>query len=175
MKKIVFFVVMFITLSTQCFSQELKEYQNFTSNQELGGEAKIKECSEIIVENNSTKSFKIEIDEAGDYFIHFWILPSKDRNGNLSTYTVSVNNNMLLEPINTLKNDWHSATLKNNVKISLNKGLNIITIHGTTSNFPNVEHIKISKSLPRATIDSSTYEEYKNKIIKNISLSTEGL
>jgi hypothetical protein len=160
-------------LNTQCFSLDFREPQYLDENVELGGDAKIIERFETILENKYMTSFKIEVEESGEYSIYFWILPSKNARGILSTYLIRVNDNEIQESINTIKNDWHFATLKNNRKVLLKKGTNVISIHGTTSNYPNVEHIKLFKNLPKSALDGSAYEKFKSDIITNLKLSSK--
>lgn len=62
---------MFMFLNTQCFSLDFREPQYLDENVELGGDAKIIERFETILENKYMTSFKIEVEESGESLFIF--------------------------------------------------------------------------------------------------------
>jgi len=174
MKKFYLFFTCLSMCSVLFFPQNIVETDYYANNPDLGGDVVIKKRTEEAKENITTTSFEVEVSHAGDYYISFWLLPTKLSDGTFATFEVSVNGNPQLAQIKPTKGDWQAIALSNGSTIPLNKGPNTISVIGEAPDVPNVEHIKLSVESKKAQISSIAYDTYKAAIIQeSISHATD--
>lgn len=138
-----------------------KEVDYFLNNSDLGGDVIIKSSETFIEGDNAIVTFAIDVPVSGLYYANFWMFPTKLKDGSYAKYSVAVNGDILGDKIIPSKGDWHDITMSNNEKILLSEGLNHIAVIGTVPDIPNVEHVKLSSILAKASIDATKYENYK--------------
>ena len=144
------------------FSQKLVETDYFSVNPKLGGEVTIKKSTTEVKGQETRVSFEVEAQSAGEYNIHFWIFPTKLKDGTYAKYAVEINGEIQKGEINTTIGDWQSATISNGSRVKLLSGTNIISIIGQSPDVPSVEHIYVSKN--NKSIDDSKYKAYRANV-----------
>lgn len=164
MKKIVLLTICILACNMQMFSQKIVETNYFENHLDLGGDVVIKNSTQEVVGNKAITSFDVESPKAGDYYVSFWMLPTKLAGGNFASYAISVNGHKLTDKIIPTVGDWQTLTLSKGKAISLNKGINRISVEGVVPDVPNVEHIRLSTNLGKARISNIAYKKYKSEV-----------
>lgn len=152
--------------SIQSFSQSIVETDYYASHTDLGGDVVINKSTKEVEGNKAIVSFEIEAPTAGEYYVSFWLFPTKLSDGTFAHYDVSANGNLITDKIIPIHGDWQAITLSQGGKISLNKGVNTVSIIGEVPDVPNVEHIRLSSVLQKAQINSAKYDLYKTAVVQ---------
>lgn len=166
MNKIILSITIALLAGVFAYPQKITETYYYQTNPNLGGDATIKKSTKEVKQEKAYVTFEINASKAGNYYVSFWLLPTKLKNETYSNYQVSVNGNILSEKICPKIGDWQSITLTDNKKIALNQGTNTISVIGDVPDVPNVEHVKISANIANAVISNTNYVNYKNDIAK---------
>ena len=109
-------------------------------------------------------NFVVEVQEAGDYYAQFWLLPAKYTNGDYTQFKVYVNNDFAGK-IKTTKGNWQSALMENVPELNLKAGKNLISVSTNAPEFPQVETVRLSKKAQATKISSADYDAYLDKAI----------
>lgn len=121
MNKNVFLFVCALMCSLQMLAQTITKESYYSNNPNLGGEAIIKKSTINVDGDNAIVSFEVDVPATGEYYVNFWMFPTKLKDGSLADYAVSVNGNILKDKIVPTKGDWHDATLLEHRRISLDR------------------------------------------------------
>lgn len=167
MKRLISFLACTFCISTLLFSQKIVETDYYLNNPKLGGDAIIKSLTKEVKDGKSYLSFEVQTSDAGSYFADFWICPTKLQNGEFASYQIEVNGNDANATISPTVGDWQSLNINNDKKITLRKGINVISIISEISDIPLVEHVKLSKNKGKSRISNNSYSTYKNNIKLN--------
>lgn len=114
--------------------------------------------------------FEAYAEEAGTYYVEFWMLPAKYPNLSYSQYTVGVNSTKI-GTITPKIGNWQGLSLDDNKPINLKKGWNTISVAGHSPEIPMVESIRLSSTNAGKLFASEEYEEYLSNAKKGISTS----
>lgn len=82
------------------------------------------------------KDFEVVAPDDGDYYMEFWLIPAEYPDGAYTTFSVFVNDTKVGE-ITPKTGNWQACRVNGNEKVSLNKGINKISI-GTSMACPHV-------------------------------------
>lgn len=145
------------------FSQQYKETKHFESNPELGGDVVINKLTNEVKGNSSYSSFEVKVPASGNYYINFWLCPSKLSNGRFTEYDVLVNNSYAGK-IKPSRSDWQAISLDGNKTIRLEEGNVTISVKGSVPDIPSVEFVRLSKDKEKAKISDAVYRKYKDEI-----------
>lgn len=162
--KILVIIVCSLVGTANSFSQKIEETNYFSANPELGGEVLIQKSTTEVKDQTSIVSFEVESPSQAEYYLNFWLMPTKLNDGSYAKYTVAVNGNELNGVISPISGDWQNISLNTREKVTLHSGKNIISISGKVPDVPSIEHIRLSKS--DATIDASKYKAYRSFVEK---------
>lgn len=105
------------------------------------------------------ETFAISVPEAGDYYPEFWLRPARHLDGSFTTFRVLVNGKYVSD-ITPLKGNWQSIGLDMALPVTLNKGVNLITIGSTESTPSDVEKVRVARDERAAIIDGTAYGDY---------------
>ncbi len=108
-------------------------------------------------------NLQIDVPQAGEYYLCFWMLPAKLSNGKLATYEVIVNE-QIVGHITPSKPNWQSLSLDGNKKVFLPKGSSVIAITGSEGEIPLVEDVHYGYDLNRCHFSSEAYESYLSQV-----------
>lgn len=125
-------------------------------------ESKTNDLSPVIATELNFKTFEVYVEEAGEYYCEFWLLPAKYTDGSYTTFHVYSNG----EPagrISPSDGNWQSRGLDQNETISLVNGLNRITIGTVDPEIPAVESVRIAADASKAIISSEAYDSFLMK------------
>lgn len=148
--------------SIQSFSQKIVETSYYVNHPDLGGDVVINSSTTEMDGDNNVVSFEVEASVAGEYYLSFWMCPSKLEDGTYAKYAVSVNGNILSDGLCPKIGDWQSVSLSHGGTVTLNKGVNIISVLGSGSDVPSVEHVKMSTVRQKSIINGDAYDQYKS-------------
>jgi len=171
MKRILLVVALSVISSTYMYSQKLEikneETSFFEKNKALFGDVEIKSATREANGENTFRVFSVNAREAGDYYLDAWMsFPSV--NGKCIEYEILINGVTQEGTLKSTTEGWQSASLTNarnsTASIKLKLGLNEISIKGIAPGIPNVEFVKLSKSLNSAGISNTEYREYYDGI-----------
>lgn len=135
----------------------------------------IKSQKRVICSSRNTRdfankvSFEIDVLEAGEYDLIFWMCPVMFKDGSIATYKVEINGVDSGLFVNPAQQGWQYAFLNDTVACQINQGINIIDIRGDGKMIPNVESVKL---LPRAiarNINNVRFTQYFNSIQDEIA------
>jgi len=132
----------------------------------LGGDVLIKSTQNLVVNDESFTNFLVEAPSSGEYYINFWMIPAQYGEKEFSTYKVYVNN-MQAGKILPVKGNWQTIGLADNKKVNLKEGENMISVAGKIPEVPNVEFVRLSKSVAKCQISSTAYDTYLAGAEKN--------
>lgn len=152
--------VCFLLGTAYSFSQKIVETDYFSANPELGGEVVIQKSTTEVKGQTSIVSFEVEAPSSGEYYLNFWLMPTKLSDGSYAKYAVAVNGEELSGRISPTSGDWQSISLANREKVSLQSGKNTVSVIGNAPDVPSVEHIRLSKN--DTSIDASKYKAYRS-------------
>lgn len=124
----IFFAALGISSAQYAKAQEV-EYKLLNSNNILT----IKSVYETTDNVANFRNFKVEATETGEYYVSFWLQPTKFANGRFTTFNVYVNG-VFSGFIRTTIGNWQSATIETKPTLKLKKGINTISI---ATNAPN--------------------------------------
>lgn len=118
-------------------------------------------------EEITKKIFNVNIENPGAYYFAAHVLPANlytDSMGqfHLQTFKVYVNNEYVGN-LSVTTPEWELAPLKD-LTISLDKGVNIVSIESEAPFYPEVDAIRITKNLNDLIIDNPTYDYYKSTL-----------
>lgn len=108
-------------------------------------------------------NLQIDVPQAGEYYLCFWMLPAKLSNGKLATYEVIVNE-QIVGHITPSKPNWQSLSLDGNKKVFLPKGSSVIAIAGSAGEIPLVEDVHYGYDLNKCHFSSEAYESYLSQV-----------
>ena len=145
------------------FSQQYKETKHYESNPKLGGDVVINKLTNEVKGNSSYSSFEVKVPASGNYYISFWLCPSKLSNGRFTEYDVLVNNSYAGK-IKPSRSDWQAISLDGNKTIRLEEGNVTISVKGSVPDIPSVEFVRLSKDKEKAKISDAVYRKYKDEI-----------
>ena len=148
------------------------EKKYFERHPEIGGDVVINKMIKEVKNDKSLCSFEIAVPVAGDYYINFWLCPSKLPDGSFSTYEIYVNDSYIGK-INPSKSDWQNISVDNNRSIYLNNGINTVSVVGSLTDTPLVESVRLSKNPTKGAFSDTAYRKYKEKIIEESHLYAE--
>lgn len=113
-----------------------------------------------------TKTYTINIDRSGKYYLAAHILPvqlpsSLREDSDLQKVYVYINN----EPIgylNITKADWELAQIKDIERIDLNSGINTITFESVAPFYPDIDGLRIVSNYQDLMVENKKYHDYIN-------------
>lgn len=111
------------------------------------------------LEKGTVCNFELNAPEDGCYFVEFWMLPALHADGAYSIYSVKVNG----EPIGTItptKGNWQAIRMDGNKRMTLHQGSNLISVSAPSSEFPQVESVKISLEDTGELFSSEKYDSF---------------
>lgn len=163
MRKKALFIIcgLLFAVCSPIFSQKIVETDYFEKHKELGGDVVIKKMEKVIRKDVASSEFEVIVPKAGDYYVSFWMIPSRQKDGSYTSYAVSVNGLKELTTLKPVAGDWQCICLPGKGKITLKKGSNTISVLGKLPEIPNVEHIRVASTPEKALIDSKPYVSYK--------------
>lgn len=104
-------------------------------------------------------NFEVEVQEAGDYYAQFWLLPARYADNSFTAFKVYVNGKCA-GSISPKKGNWQAASVDNRPALKLTSGKNVISVSTQSPEIPQVETVRISKKEESATISSAEYDKY---------------
>lgn len=164
MKKSFLFLVCILYGCIQSFSQKIVETNYYINHPDLGGDVIINSSTTETDGENNLVSFEVVASSEGEYYLSFWMCPSKLEDGTYAKYAVSVNGDILSDELCPIFGDWQSISLSQGGQVTLLKGVNVVSIIGSGSDVPSVEHVRMSKDRQKSTISSIAYDKYKTMI-----------
>lgn len=113
-----------------------------------------------------TKNYTIKADMDGEYYFAAHILPVRlpsnlRKQSELQSVYVYVNSEPLGE-LNITKPDWELAQVKGKEKIQLKSGVNTITFESEAPFYPDIDGVKIAKSIQDLMVENKKYDDYIN-------------
>ncbi len=119
-------------------------------------------------EDINFRTFEIDAEEAGEYYIEFWLMPAINFSREYSQYTVLVNRQSAGR-ITPQKGNWQGLRMDGNRPVVLKKGKNEIKIGTPAPETPMVEAISVSTGDREASFDDSAYQAYLSEVTKSPS------
>lgn len=118
--------------------------------------------------NNSenTRSFIVNVAEAGDYHARFWLMPAKYADGTYTTFKVYVNDSFA-GVITPDKGNWQYAMIDDNSVLSLNSGDNVISVATAAPEMPEVQSVRLAENPVEATFSSDVYDAYLENAVNS--------
>lgn len=110
-----------------------------------------------------SSNLQIDVPQAGEYYLCFWMLPARLSNGKLAIYEVIVNE-QVVGHITPSKPNWQSLSLDGNKKVFLSKGSSVITVTGSAGEIPLVEDVHYGHDLNKCHFSSEAYESYLSQV-----------
>ena len=104
-------------------------------------------------------NFEVEVQEAGDYYAQFWLLPARYADNSFTAFKVYVNGKCAGN-ISPKKGNWQAASVDNRPALKLTSGKNVISVSTQSPEIPQVETVRISKKEESAAISSAEYDNY---------------
>ena len=104
-------------------------------------------------------NFEVEVQEAGDYYAQFWLLPARYADNSFTAFKVYVNGKCA-GSISPKKGNWQAASVDNRPALKLTSGKNVISVSTQSPEIPQVETVRISKKEESAAISSAEYDNY---------------
>lgn len=144
-------------------SQNTVETKYYENHPEFAGDIVINKMSREVINSKAHVSFDITTPASGNYYVNFWLCPSRLADGNYTKYDVLVDG-VAVGRISPLIGDWQAISLEEGKSIYLNKGNSIISIIGSLEDFPSVDLIRMSQNAEKAKLSDYTYKEYKRQI-----------
>lgn len=121
------------------------------------------DSSDSVEQHLNFSYFEVDVTKSGKYFAEFWVLPAKYADGTYTNFSVYVNDEYVGQIVPD-RDNWQSARIVGNKKISLREGSNILKVGVPTPEMPAVETVQVGLTESEAMISSSEYEEFYNKI-----------
>lgn len=162
MKKYLVYLV-FIVYCLNALGNEFVECNFFKLHPLLSGDVTISQSTKT----KGEIKFIVEAPESGFYFFNAWMMPSIQKDGAISKYSLIVNGK--LEDMIVPKYPRWSVVSCLNKKINLIHGDNEIVIKSGDTEIPEVEFIKLSKSFIKAEIDTKNYDNNYNRILTSLN------
>ena len=165
MRKILFmtvFCALTTTFPVQHANAQRSENKPLTSNNVL----EIKSMYETTDNVLNYKNFEVQAFEAGDYYVNFWLQPTRYANGKFTTFKVYVNGTLSGSVKPTVGN-WQSASVEAKPALQLKNGINTISIATNAPEVPNVESVKISRNMMATRIQSAGFNSYLRKAVSS--------
>lgn len=161
----IFIIVLLGSLwSISTFSQKIEETKYYENHPEIAGEVLINKLTKEVKGQKAYTTFDISVSSSGNYYIFFWLCPSKLTDGSFSKYEVMVNGENIGKISPTI-GDWQSITLEDEKNVYLNKGKNTISIIGELEDFPSVDILRMSTNKEKAKLSNNAYMDYKREIL----------
>lgn len=117
-------------------------------------------------------TFVVKTEYAGDYHIGFWLLPAQMRDDTFTKYSVFVNGQPAGK-ISPKEGNWQYSELDDNLYITLNAGLNYISVGVRAPEIPSVERIQVSENPEAVKIPSISYNNYLEDIMRGNRLTRD--
>lgn len=174
MKKL---ILTFLCLaSVFVYAQEDANTKQFASiNNEIGRECTIKNSKVTINEDKAIKTFSIEAQTDGFFYLSAWASGTKTSDGKLLEYEVTINGVKSEGSLRSSKDDWHGVPLtddnKAGLSVKLTKGQNTVSFSCKLPLIPEIEFVKLSKDINKTSLSESKYQAYLENIKKYISNS----
>lgn len=170
-KHLIFLLVFFgvFTISTKALTIES---DNIIASNAIG--EKITDKSIVINDTITKVVFNANIDVVDNLTLTFWVLPSKNEEGNFYTYPVEINGVTVDKELVPIKIDWHSVTMDAS-GFPFKIGSNQICIIGSVPDIPSIEYLKIDNTKRKVNgklnslNDDENYTNYKKHILLDIS------
>lgn len=108
------------------------------------------------------KSFLVEASAAERYYCNFWLQPAMYDDGSFAKYTVYVNGGEIGE-IRTKREGWQQASIYGVPAVTLDKGVNVITIAAQSPEIPDAEMVRLSADRTVSQFSSDAYDGYVKK------------
>ena len=165
MRKILFmtvFCALTTTFPVQHANAQGNETKSLTSNNVL----EVKSVYETTDNVLNYKNFEVQTFEAGDYYVNFWLQPTRYANGKFSTFKVYVNGTLSGSVKPTVGN-WQSASVEAKPALQLKNGINTISIATNAPEVPNVESVKISRNMMATRFQSAGFNSYLRKAVSS--------
>ena len=165
MRKILFMTVLCALTTTfpvQHANAQRSENKPLTSNNVL----EIKSMYETTDNVLNYKNFEVQAFETGDYYVNFWLQPTRYANGKFTTFKVYVNGTLSGSVKPTVGN-WQSASVEAKPALQLKNGINTISIATNAPEMPNVESVKISRNMMATRFQSAGFNSYLRKAVSS--------
>lgn len=119
-------------------------------------------------------TFLVDVQQQNEYYVAAWLHSVKYENSGYGTYQFLVNDNNVGCLIPSSEG-WQSVSLQKNEKITLNDGVNVISVACNAPEIPSVEFIKLSRQSKNVGIDDTRYKEYLTDVLNNNNSKTSNI
>lgn len=131
------------------------------------GDAIIKQSKRYAKNGLGCTSFEVDVPSSGYYYVNFWMIPTQEPTGEPTTYTIEINDKTVTDKIIPEKCDWQSIGTSNGKPFYLNAGTNTIAVLGKLPFFPEIETIRLSSNLEKATFSSEEYDIFRDNALSS--------
>lgn len=145
-------------------ADEIVKTASLKANPNSGEIALINKSIMEVTDSGSNVTFVVDIPVEGEYYIHFWICPTRLKDGSFIRYDVVVNGENLRWGLSPAIGDWHSESVLDNKPVKLVLGPNVITVKSEYADLPCVEYMFVCRT--DSPIDGSSYQKYRAEIEK---------
>lgn len=118
------------------------------------------------------KHFVVECEEANNYYVDFWLMPARYANDEYTQFKVFVNGEFI-DNITPSEPNWQSAVLDNYDQISLNQGINTISVATVFPELPSVESVSVSLESSEFGSNPQVYNEYLDSALGGVEIGED--
>jgi hypothetical protein len=159
-----------ITLSQD---NEIFNVKIFQDSDKRFGSCNIIKSYNNVIADFAYQTFKIHVNETGEYFLNAWALGAFTKDGVLQYEVYIDDSKSPVGKLNMKKANWQTAGLESGKSIYLTSGDHTISFKCPIPNVPMVEFIRISKTEQDAHISSKEYDDYVEVLKAEIAPQVE--